>query len=266
MPPAIGRSVPRREGRAKVTGQARYVDDLTLPGMVHGLTVRSTVSRGTIRSVEFGDGIPWDDITIVTARDIPGRNAVLLITDDQPYLADTRINHAEEPVLLLAHADRSCSRKRAAGSRIHVDPLPPVFGIDESLEARDVIWGDANVFKAYRVGRGNVDAAWGEATAIIEGEYETHAQEQLYIEPNGMLALADRVDRCDRMGIPAMPLLRAQGTGGAVRAARRENPGRPDGDWWRLWREGRVPVDHRRARSAPRLEERPSSEADLRPR
>ena len=191
MPPAIGRSVPRREGRAKVTGQARYVDDLTLPGMVHGLTVRSAVSRGTIRSVEFGDGIPWDDITIVTARDIPGKNAVLLITDDQPYLADTRINHAEEPVLLLAHADRQLLEEARRRITIHVDPLPPVYGIDESLEARDVIWGDANVFKAYRVGRGNVDAAWGEATAIIEGEYETHAQEQLYIEPNGMLALAD---------------------------------------------------------------------------
>ena len=191
MSPAIGRSVPRREGRAKVTGQARYVDDLTLPGMVHGLTVRSAVSRGTIRSVEFGDGIPWDDITIVTARDIPGKNAVLLITDDQPYLADTRINHAEEPVLLLAHADRQLLEEARRRITIHVDPLPPVYGIDESLEARDVIWGDANVFKAYRVGRGNVDAAWGEATAIIEGEYETHAQEQLYIEPNGMLALAD---------------------------------------------------------------------------
>ncbi len=191
MSPAIGRSVPRREGRAKVTGQARYVDDLTLPGMVHGLTVRSAVPRGTIRSVEFGDGIPWDDITIVTARDIPGKNAVLLITDDQPYLADTRINHAEEPVLLLAHADRQLLEEARRRITIHVDPLPPVYGIDESLEARDVIWGDANVFKAYRVGRGNVDAAWGEATAIIEGEYETHAQEQLYIEPNGMLALAD---------------------------------------------------------------------------
>jgi CO/xanthine dehydrogenase Mo-binding subunit len=39
--PAIGQSIPRKEGRAKVTGQARYVDDLRLPGMLHGVTVRS---------------------------------------------------------------------------------------------------------------------------------------------------------------------------------------------------------------------------------
>ena len=189
--PAIGRSVPRREGRAKVTGQARYVDDLTLPGMVFGITVRSNVSRGVIRRVEFGDGIPWDDITIVTATDIPGKNAVLLITDDQPYLAETTINHAEEPVLLLAHPDRQLLEEARRRITIHADSLPSVYTMDESLEQREVIWGKDNIFKSYRVGRGNVDDAWAAATAIVEGEYETHAQEQLYIEPNGMLAIAD---------------------------------------------------------------------------
>ena len=189
--PAIGRSVPRREGRSKVTGHARYVDDLTLPGMLHGITVRSSVPRGVIRNIEFGDGIPWDELTVVTADDIPGRNVVLLITDDQPYLADSQINHAEEPVLLLAHADRQLLEEARRRVTIAVDPLPPVYTIEESLEKREVIWRDDNIFKSYRVGRGNVDAAWTQATAVVEGDYETHAQEQLYIEPNGMLALAD---------------------------------------------------------------------------
>ena len=47
----IGRSVPRKKKGAKVTGQARYVDDLSLPGMLHGVTVRSPIARGTIRSI-----------------------------------------------------------------------------------------------------------------------------------------------------------------------------------------------------------------------
>src|SRR5574338_94690 len=102
----VGRPVPRKEGRAKVTGAARYVDDLTLPGMLHGVTVRSPVARGIIRRIEFGPGIPWDDITVVTAADIPGANIVALIASDQPYLAAERVNHPEEPVLLLAHHDK----------------------------------------------------------------------------------------------------------------------------------------------------------------
>ena len=189
--PAIGQSVPRREGRAKVTGQARYIDDLTLPGMLHGTTVRSPVPRGIIRSIDLLAGVPWDEITVVTAEDIPGRNVVMLITDDQPYLADTRVNHAEEPVVLLAHPDREVIEEARRLVRIEIVPEPPVFSIAEALEPTQVIWRDDNIFKRYRVGRGDVDSAWLHATAIVEGEYETHAQEQLYIEPNGMMAVAD---------------------------------------------------------------------------
>src|SRR5687767_5148025 len=106
MSAAIGRSIPRKEGRAKVTGSARYVDDVTLPGMMFGTTVRSAVPRGIIRNILYDPAIPWDDFTIVTAADIPGVNSVALILDDQPYLADDRINHPEEPVVLLGHRDR----------------------------------------------------------------------------------------------------------------------------------------------------------------
>ena len=45
----IGTSVPRKEGREKVTGQAQYVDDMLLPDMLHGATVRSQVPRGKIK-------------------------------------------------------------------------------------------------------------------------------------------------------------------------------------------------------------------------
>jgi CO/xanthine dehydrogenase Mo-binding subunit len=186
----IGRPVRRREGRAKVTGQARYVDDVVLPGMLHGATVRSSVARGTIRRIEYGPGIPWDEVTIVSAADIPGANRVALITDDQPYLADARVNHPEEPILLLAHADRYLLEEARRRVVVHVDPLTPIFTIDEALAARDVIWGTNNLFKEYVVRRGDVEDALARADLVVEGEYETGAQEQLYIEPNGMVAIA----------------------------------------------------------------------------
>ena len=107
----IGKPVPRKEGRKKVTGQALYVDDLSFPDMLHGVTVRSPSPRGKITNISFGGDIPWDEFTIVTASDVPGANYVALILNDQPYLADEFVNHAEEPVLLLAHRAES-----AAGS------------------------------------------------------------------------------------------------------------------------------------------------------
>ncbi len=188
--PAIGRSVPRKEGRSKVTGEARYVDDLTLPGMLHGATVRSPVARGILHDIRFDPAIPWNEITVVTAADVPGRNVVALITDDQPYLADDRVNHPEEPIVLLAHADRVLLDEARRAVTFDIEPLPPVFTIDDSLGGREIVWRTDNVFKSYVVARGDVDAAWAGADLIVEGEYETGAQEQLYIEPNGMLAVA----------------------------------------------------------------------------
>ncbi len=182
--------MPRKEGRAKVTGQARYVDDLRLPGMIYGATVRSNVPRGRIREIAFDPSVPWDEFVVVRAADVPGRNRVALIEDDQPFLADDVINHPEEPVLLIAHPDRHLLEEARRAIRIDVEPQPAVFSIDDALSARTVIWGDNNIFKSYEVATGDPDEAFSRADTIVEGEYETDAQEQLYIEPNGMVAVA----------------------------------------------------------------------------
>jgi CO/xanthine dehydrogenase Mo-binding subunit len=187
----IGRPVPRKEGRAKVTGAARYVDDLTLPGMLHGVTVRSPFPRGRVTGINFGEGIPWDEFTVVTARDVPGANYVALILNDQPYLADTFVNHAEEPVLLLAHTDKYLLEEARRAVRVEIEPLPAVFTIEESLAPKEVVWGEDNVFKTFLVEKGNVEEVWDSPDiVVVEGEYRTGAQEQLYIETNGVIAEA----------------------------------------------------------------------------
>jgi len=187
----VGKPVPRKEGRSKVTGAARYVDDLRMPGMLYGATVRSAVARGRIRSVTFGDGIPWDEFVVVTAKDIPGENAVALILLDQPYLASEFVNHVEEPILLLAHEDKHLLERARRAVRVDIEPLPAVFTLEDALARTEIIWGDDNVFKSYLVDKGNVDEAWAEADLVVEGEYSTGAQEQLYIETNGVIAVAD---------------------------------------------------------------------------
>ncbi|MGA8221267.1 MAG: xanthine dehydrogenase family protein molybdopterin-binding subunit [Candidatus Acidiferrales bacterium] len=187
----IGKSVPRKEGRGKVTGRARYVDDITFPGMLYGVTVRSPVARGHIRAIHFEGDIPWREFTIVTAKDIPGKNCIALLIEDQPCLAAEFVNHPEEPVVLLAHQDKYLVEEARRAVRIEIEPLPAIFTIDESLARREVIWGSDNIFKSFRVEKGNVEEAWAGADFVVEGTYETGAQEQLYIEPQGMIARAN---------------------------------------------------------------------------
>ena len=193
----IGKSAPRKEGRRKVTGAALYVDDISFPGMLHGATVRSQVARGRIKGISFEGDIPWDEFTIVTAKDIRdngGENYVALILNDQPYLADEVVNHPEEPIVLLAHPDKYLVEEARRHVRVEIEELPPVFTLEDSVNRKEIIWGDDNIFKSFLVDKGNVDDVWAKADLIVEGEYYTGAQEQLYIENNGAIAVANAQD------------------------------------------------------------------------
>ena len=187
----IGKSVPRKEGRDKVTGAARYIDDMTLPGMLYGATVRSHIPRGVIEKISFDPQFNWNEFIIVTAKDIPGTNCIALIGDDQPCLADGKVNHPEEPILLLAHAEPHLLRKAVDAVAIEYEPLPAIFTMEESEQRTQVIWGTDNTFKTFLISKGDVDSVWSKADYIVEGEYTTGAQEQLYIENNGVIAAFD---------------------------------------------------------------------------
>jgi CO/xanthine dehydrogenase Mo-binding subunit len=164
---------------------------MVLPNMLFGATVRSRIPRGRIKKIAFGPGISWDEFVVVSAQDIPGKNCIALIGDDQPCLANDFVNHPEEPILLLAHPDRHLLPQAVEAVSIECDPLPAIFTIEESERRAEIVWGEDNVFKTYLIEKGDVDGVWEKADYIVAGEYTTGAQEQLYIENNGMIAAFD---------------------------------------------------------------------------
>jgi CO/xanthine dehydrogenase Mo-binding subunit len=196
-PQIVDHSPLRKEGAAKVLGRAQYVDDITLPGMWFGATVRSTIPRGRITSITFDPAIPWQEFTIVSAADIPGENTIVHLTKDHPCLASTHVNHAEEPILLLAHPNRSVLPAAVAAVHITYEELPAIYTIEDSEKKEHIIWGEgdqANTFKTYLMQKNQTpipDEIWQKADFIVEGEYRTGAQEQLYIENNGVIAEYD---------------------------------------------------------------------------
>jgi CO/xanthine dehydrogenase Mo-binding subunit len=177
---AVGHNVPRAEGVDKVTGRARYIDDLTFPGMLHGRTVRSTIPRGKIRSVTLDPSFDWSGFTVVDHRDIPadGRNLVAMIMEDQPFLAVDRINHQAEPILLLAHEDPARLDAAASKVLIEYEVETPVLELADS----------STVLKEIAIRKGDLAAGFAAAEVIVEGTYSTGHQEQLYIETNGVIA------------------------------------------------------------------------------
>jgi CO/xanthine dehydrogenase Mo-binding subunit len=174
---AVGRSVARKDGIGKATGRALYADDLTFPGMLWGRTIRSEIPRGRLRAVRrlFDE----TGFTVVDFRDIPGKNVVALIELDQPCLVESEIRHAAEPILLLAHADR----EQLLAARVEID-------YDREAAVLDAEQSDV-VFKHIHIEKGDVDAVMRGADVIVEGTYRTGAQEHVYIEPNGVIAVPE---------------------------------------------------------------------------
>jgi CO/xanthine dehydrogenase Mo-binding subunit len=172
---SVGRNVLRKEGVEKVTGAARYIDDLAFANLLHARTIRSTIPAGEIANIRFN--FDTTGFVIADHRDVPGRNVVALIDDDQPCLAERTIRHVAEPILLLAHEDRDALL--AADVQIDYRPSTPVYDADSS----------PTVFKKIAIVKGNVDAGFAAADLIVDGEYRMGHQEQLYIEPNGVVAV-----------------------------------------------------------------------------
>ncbi len=177
----IGTSVPRRDAPAKVTGAARYTDDLLAEGAWFGLTVRSDEPHARLVAIERDPVFDWSRVVVVTAPDIPGENVVTLMYDDQPALVAEEIRHHGEAVALVAGPSPAVARAARSAIRLRTEPLPPVL---------DPLMSD-KAFAQYEILKGDLEAGFAEADLVLEGEYRTGPQEHVYIEPQAMIAVPE---------------------------------------------------------------------------
>ncbi len=194
-PAPVGTSLPRVDGVAKVTGRARYLDDLDAPGVWYGATVRSNVAHGVLEAIDLDPGFDWSQVVVATAADVPGKNVIALIEDDQPALVavGARVMHVDEAIALVAAPTKALAMAAAKAVKPRIKPLPTVFTVEDSLALKAKLYGDNNVFKQFLIRKGHetdaeFEAALGKAAQVIEGTYYTSPQEQMYIEPQAMMA------------------------------------------------------------------------------
>ena len=182
---SVGFSIPRADGAAKVSGDAQYVDDIRPTDCLYGATVRSPVPHGKILAIQKDPDFDWTGITLVTAEDIPAQNVVFLMTEDQPALAEGVVRHAEEPVALVAAPSRDRAIEAVKHVRLQILERPPVLDAAKAEDHAVKVYGEDNVFKRISVHKGGTV----EGGIVVEGTYRMGHQEQLYIEPQGMIAI-----------------------------------------------------------------------------
>lgn len=184
----IGKSYPRFDGPSKVSGETKFLADIDMPGCWVGGVVRSSVPRGILKGIRTGAKFEEAKAVLVTAADIPGENFIAIVRTDYPALADREINYVSQAAALVAAPDEEALKEAMADVTLDIEPLPPIFTIEDSLAKKEVIWGSDNVVDEYRTERGDLEKGFADADIIIEGNWKTGLHEQMYLETQGMSA------------------------------------------------------------------------------
>ncbi len=203
----IGKKVVRREASAKSSGAGLFTDDIKINGMLHAAVVRSPVARGRIIRLESDSARRLAGFEgLFTYKDIPGRNSVPIVIDDQPCLAENKVNYIGEPVAVVVARTRETARKAAQMVKVVCREQPPLLDPEKAKNhSRIHLFGDDNIFKHMRIRRGDVEAAFRDCDVIVENEYKTPYQEHAYIEPQAMIAVPNPDGTIDISGSMQCP-------------------------------------------------------------
>ncbi len=179
------------DAKAKVLGKGIFVADLFFPRMLYARVIRSSKPHAKIRQIHLDAARKIPGVhAILTAEDIPGRNEIHVVFNDQLFLAPGRVRYVGEPIAVLAAETSEIAEKAVARVEIEYEELPALF---DPLEARGHseihLFGTDNIYKHLKVRRGNVEEGFARSDVVIENKYRTPYQEHAYLEPQGMVAV-----------------------------------------------------------------------------
>ncbi|MEM7074624.1 MAG: xanthine dehydrogenase family protein molybdopterin-binding subunit [Pseudomonadota bacterium] len=198
----VGTRPPRPDGIDKVTGRARFGADVTAPGMLIGLVLRSPHAHARILGIDTSEAEAMDGVHAVVTR------ADFAEIEDDDYTADILDNcMAGEKALYDGHAvaaiaasSGAIARKALKRIRVEYEPLPHVTDVDAAMQpdapvlhqerANETVPPDmgGNVMARYEFGHGDIEAGLNKADRVLERTYRTEATHQGYIEPHACLA------------------------------------------------------------------------------
>ena len=195
-PSIIGTSVKRTDLTAKVTGDARYVADMSHVGLLHGKTLRSKIAHAKIRRIDTRRALALPGVkAVLTHESVPRvlhagsphpRSAS--VTCDQ-YILDDTVRYWGEGIAVVAATTEEIAEEALGLIDVEYESLPAVFTVEDAMrpdapQLHDRAPGGNLVLPPVVVERGDVERGFAEADLVIEGEYEGGRPTPAYMEPN----------------------------------------------------------------------------------
>src|SRR5215467_10252413 len=190
--------VPRRrvDGRAKVTGQTRFADDIFLPRMAHCKLLRSPHPHARIREIDFSRAMKHPGVYLVlSGKDLPIQYGILPVSQDEQALCLDHVRHVGDPVAAVVAREELTAFEALDLIDVDYEVLPTISNPEEALatsEPRIHDYGDhGNVHKVVSLAFGNVEDGFAEADHVFEDIFFYQGNTHLPIEQHASVAIKD---------------------------------------------------------------------------
>lgn len=210
MSGAVGESWVRVDGRAKVCGQATFVADMSMPGMLYGKALGSPYAHARIKTINTERARRLPGVrAVVTGKDFPYLHGECLI--NIPFLAIDKVRYIGEPVVAVAAEDLATAERALQLVEVEYEELPAVFDPEEALKpAAPLIHEElgkyqaisavkpvpgTNICQYFTLNLGNVEEGFRQSDYIFEDRFTSPQVQHAAIEPHACIAQVDAAGR-----------------------------------------------------------------------
>jgi len=209
----VGKGVPKVDGILKATGKAVYGADFSLPGMLHGKILRSTVPHARILNIDTSKALRLPGVrAIITGKDFPWglKYGFTAITRDQTPLAQDKVRYIGDEVAAIAAIDEHIAEEALDHIKVEYEELPAVFDPFETMKEGAPQLHDHvknNISAEQHLAFGDVEKGFRESDHVREDEFTTQAIKHGFLEPDASVGLWDPSGKATLWGNKQSPYI-----------------------------------------------------------
>jgi len=200
----IGKRIALVDSAGKTTGQGKYTDDLSLPGMMIGKILHSPYPHAIIKNIDASRAEALEGVvTVVVGADAPNKYGILPVGHDETALAVDKVRYVGDNVACVVATSEAIAEQALDLIQVEYEPLPAWFDPEDSMKAeKDWIHPQRpqNIEKDYHHVFGDPDKGFAEADHITENRYLANEVTHAAMEPHSTLAAFDPDPQTGKMG------------------------------------------------------------------
>jgi len=196
----VGMPFRRVDGRAKVTGQTQFVDDVQFPRTAYVKLVRSTVPHAKIKNIDFSAALAMEGVLgTLSGADLPNKFGILPVSEDEHALAVDKVRFIGDPLAAIAAVSEDIAHAAALAVKVEYELLPTISSVEEALgtpepQIHDYA-DDGNIHKKVSLRFGDVEGGMRKADFIMEDDFFYQGSNHLALEQHSSVAVAEDDDR-----------------------------------------------------------------------